>query len=88
MKKDYIKPQILIEDFMFNTNLAANCEKPFNLQAQFICGIPDTSGEGTILFSLGVDGGQCNFPGDVMDGKLNDGFCYHVPQENNQLFNS
>lgn len=84
-KKKYKKPMIVIESFSLDTNIAGNCEKPFNLQTQFVCGIPDNNGLGMNIFDT-AKGGSC-----IVDGKpdtLYDGFCYHVPTENNELFNS
>ena len=86
MKKEYTKPQIIIENFTLSTNLAADCEQPFNLQAQNICGIPDENGLGMSIFAAGVQGSDCKIPGN--DEAKYDGFCYHVPTENNNLFNS
>lgn len=86
-KKKYKKPMIVIESFSLDTNIAGNCEKPFNLQAQFVCGIPDENGLGMNIFTPGLDGGNCIVPGNGDNAKY-DGFCYHVPTENNELFNS
>ena len=87
MKKTYSKPSILIENFALSTNIAANCDKPFNLQVQFVCGIPNDSGvPGMDIFDPTL-GGSCVFPGDG-DSAIYDGFCYHIPTETNELFNS
>ena len=86
MKKTYSKPSVIIENFTLSTNIAGDCERPFNLQAQFICAIPDESGSGMTLFSGSVDS-MCDAEGDG-DKAIYDGFCYHVPTENRELFNS
>lgn len=86
MKKNYTKPMIIIETFTLSTNIAGNCEQPFSLQAQFVCGIPDGNGLGMNIFTPGLDGGDCVIPGG--DDTEYDGFCYHIPMENRELFNS
>lgn len=86
MKKTYSKPQIVIENFTLSTNVAGDCEQPYTLQAQFICAIPDTSGAGLNLFSTAFSG-DCNVDGNGNTATY-DGFCYHIPSEKNQLFNS
>ena len=85
MKKTYSKPSVVIENFTLSTNVAGDCEKPFNLQAQFVCGIPDDNGVGMNIFDPSK-GGSCVIPGED-DAKF-DGFCYHIPTETNELFNS
>lgn len=85
MKKEYSKPQIVIEDFMFNTNLAANCERIHNATPG-VCGIPDSFGLGTNIFDTDAPGSNCIIPGKS-DAQY-DGFCYHVPDGALQLFNS
>lgn len=85
MKKVYSKPMVAIERFTLSTNIAGDCEKPFSLQAQFVCGIPDENGLGMKIFNPSL-GGDCVIPGE--DNAKYDGFCYHVPTETNELFNS
>lgn len=86
MKKNYTKPMILIETFTLCTNIATNCEKPYTLSGLYECGIPDENGYGDTLFSFDVES-DCNVEGDG-DKDMYDGFCYHIPSETNQLFNS
>ena len=85
MKKDYVKPQIVIDNFMFNTNLAANCQKIHN-STQNVCGITNDNFPGMILFSGDV-ASSCDVEGDGSETD-NDGFCYHVPEGAMQLFTS
>lgn len=85
MKKVYTKPEIFFESFTASTALAGNCEVPVNLPTQFVCPIPDDSGAGINLFDPKLGGG-CNFPGNDMDQY--DGLCYHIHDENHNLFNS
>ena len=84
MKKTYMKPEIYFESFTLSTNIAANCDHPFDLQAQFVCAIPDSNGQGMGIFDPNRGGG-CVIPGS---DEMYNGFCYHVPTENNMLFNS
>ena len=80
MKKTYSKPEILFESFSISTSIAAGCELDTPLPSyEENCGYPI---KGAVLF---VTGAQCtNVP---QDGKYN-GFCYHVPVETSNLFNS
>ena len=87
MKKTYEKPVIIIENFTLSTNIAGDCEKPFNLQAQFVCGIPDDFGLGADFYIFDTSaGGTCKVDGTGEE--MYDGFCYHIPSETNELFNS
>ena len=85
MKKSYTKPEIYFENFTLSTNIASNCDRPFSLQAQFVCAIPDANNLGMGIFDPNRGGG-CVIPGD--QDAMYDGFCYHVPTENNMLFMS
>lgn len=87
MKKEYKKPQVIIESFVLNANLAANCMQTINLPSQFTCGIPAEDGSGLNIFSPDLDGSNCVIPGESGDA-MYDGLCYHVPTEGLQLFNS
>ena len=86
MKKTYSKPSILIEKFALSTNIAGDCERPFTLIGQYECGVPDDNGYGDIIFSFDV-ASNCTVEG-IGDKHIYDGFCYHIPSETNQLFNS
>lgn len=85
MKKTYVKPVVMIEKFTLSTSVAGDCEKPFNLQAQFVCGIPDDYGLNLKIFDTDL-GGDCIIDGSGQE--VYDGFCYHIPTEKNELFNS
>ena len=80
MKKTYEKPAIIFEDFSLSTSIAAGCELETPLPSyEENCGYPI---KGAIIF---VEGTQCtSYP---QDGTYN-GFCYHVPLDTNNLFNS
>ena len=81
MKKTYTKPQICFESFAMSTNIAGSCEldtpQPSTTQS---CGYPI---QGTVVFVEGI--AACKHK--AQDGLYN-GFCYHVPTEYNNLFNS
>ena len=81
MKKQYTKPDILFEDFALSTSIAAGCDVKIDTQAERHCGM--LSG-GTFVFIEGVSGCRKK----VVDGSINDGLCYDVPLETNDLFNS
>ena len=85
MKKTYTKPEIFFESFSLSTNIASNCEHPFTLASKGVCGIPDENDLPMDIFDPSL-GGSCQVQGG--SGAMYDGFCYHVPTENDNLFNS
>ena len=87
MKKCYEKPEIFFENFSLSTCIASNCDEPFRLMAQYVCGIPDSNGLGMTIFTTSIDGSTCSVNGDGMDDTY-DGFCYHVSAGGAMLFNS
>ena len=80
MKKTYIKPEILFEDFTLSTNIAAGCDTKIDTTARDQCGYEFG---GMVLFLTGIAG--CS---DVITDGTYDGFCYHNPSNLNNLFNS
>jgi hypothetical protein len=89
MKKEYSKPIVVFENFSLSTNIAGTCEGIVNNPSRGTCAV---LGTGNIaVFDSGVTGddGCVYTPGDL-GGKNDewDGFCYHVPTEYNNLFNS
>ena len=84
MKKTYKKPIIFFESFTPSTAIAAGCEVSTNTPAARQCGIefgPDV----IFMDSMAV----CT--NKILDNDPNgrfDGFCYHVPEADNNLFNS
>lgn len=84
MKKTYVKPQILFENFSLDTNIAGDCESIVGNPAKDTCGVPGS--DGSSLFSTSVSG--CDFDWDGLAGDNYDGFCYHAPTDENNLFNS
>lgn len=83
MKKTYVKPEIMFEDFSLCTSIAVNCEILINNQTLNNCGQPIEGLPGQFLF-ISQDTGCTRLVED--NGK--DGFCYHVPIQENNLFNS
>lgn len=81
MKRQYSKPDILFEDFSLSTAISGTCEVKTNTPSKESCGYDV---EGTTVFLTGING--CVFP--IEDGSVNDGLCYHVPVDTNNLFNS
>lgn len=84
MKKAYSAPDILFESFTLSTHIAGDCEPPYVTTAtEGACGVPGTGG--VMLFTVGV--GNCTAPGPD-DYVTNNGFCYHNPSDDQNLFNS
>lgn len=83
MKKVYSKPEIVFEDFTLSTSIAGGCEIRTNTPSAGACGYPYEGGGGQTLFTNAV--GDCQIK---MDDDVNNGFCYHVPIDSNNIFNS
>lgn len=83
MKKTYSKPQIMFESFSLSTSIAGACGVKADAPAAGTCGV-DYGFMGTI-FLTNVAG--CSTGVGIDDGFFND-ICYHVPVENQNLFNS
>ena len=83
MKKKYVKPQIVIENFSLSETIAAGCEVIIDTQASGQCGA-DFGGD--MIFITGYTGCQ-DWEVEPDDGQFN-GICYHVPIESKNLFNS
>ena len=83
MRKAYVKPEIMFESFTLSTNIAAGCEYKNGLQAQGYCGYKNRTGK--IIFTSDIVGANgCQY----VEADTNDTLCYHVPNENNNIFNS
>lgn len=82
MKKTYSQPDILFESFSLCSSIAAGCA--FNITTQY-------SGQCAVMY-----GDKAVFMGDigackvkVTDGSpIFNGLCYHIPVEQNTIFNS
>lgn len=86
MKKAYNAPEILFEDFALSDSIAGTCEGIVGNPSKGTCALQGTGGIN--VFNEGVHG--CDFKPEDMGGVKDewDGFCYHVPVEYNNLFNS
>ena len=84
MKKKYSRPDIAFESFSLCTSIAGNCAFKTNTPAAAACGVT-MEGVGNIFLS-GVQG--CDVHITDEQGYAFNGFCYHVPVENSNLFNS
>ena len=82
MKKHYEAPQILFEDFSLSVSIAAGCEKKIN-PLMYTCGV-NYPGVGMIF----VEGNTGCKETVESTFKTTDGYCYHVPTEDKNLFNS
>ena len=88
MKKTYTKPEISFESFLMSTNIAGDCEKPFvNNPSKGACAVLGSGG--VAVFDAKV-GGACTWTPEAMGYEKDhyDYLCYHVPTEDNNLFNS
>lgn len=81
MKKKYIKPIVIFENFSLSTNIAGNCRWIVDNSVPQSCTYTGTGG--IIIFMNEAQGCSTFEP----DGNY-DGYCYDVPMENNNLFNS
>lgn len=83
MKKQYVKPQIIIETFSLCTNIAGDCNVIIGNQSEYSCPYVDRSGNAIFTAALSS---VCK---DIQqaDG-ANNGICYHVPYDDTDLFNS
>lgn len=86
MKKTYVKPEILFENFSLNTSIASGCEEIIDNQSKGDCGLDF----GDIVIFVSQATGCTTNKGVVVEGDDGDynGLCYHVPQGTNNLFNS
>ena len=70
MKKVYMKPEIVFEDFSLSTSIAA-CDNEVNSADLNSCGVDD--GDGNMIMNQGVTGCAYTPPG------IQDKVCYHPP---------
>jgi len=86
MKKTYSKPEIFYESFAACTNIAAGCERIVGNPSKDSCAIEGSGGVAVFTDTLSV----CDFTPEKMGQAADqwDGFCYHVPTEKTNLFNS
>lgn len=84
MKKAYSKPEIMFEDFTLSMNIASGCDVHVDGPSSGNCGY--VTG-GLTVFLEGVSGCSGLQIPDGMEGAYNYP-CYHVPDQDNNLFNS
>lgn len=84
MKKTYIKPEILFEDFSLNNSITAGCERiaPYAMNE---CAYTVETDYGTMKVFLDDLNGVCDTFKE--DGKYK-GICYHVPTSADNVFAS
>lgn len=80
MKKTYSKPEILFEDFSLSTSITAGCRFITKLATEGVCGYKGERSN-QVVFTSDVVG--CEYT--EQDG---DTLCYHVPNADNDIFNS
>ena len=83
MRKTYSKPEVMFENFAMSINIAVGCEGPQVGPVKDTCYVVGTGG--VKMFDSDMVN-VCDYvpsPGDPYDG-----YCYHVPTESNNLFNS
>ena len=84
MKKVYVKPEIVFEDFSLCASIAAGCELDTPLPSyEENCGYP--IGGDRSPYTVFVSESTCTHP--EPEGFYN-GFCYHAPYDYNNVFNS
>lgn len=81
MKKAYKAPEIMFEDFSLSTNIAGDCDVIVNNHTENVCAYISRTGEHVFTEAITA----CKTKQG--DG-ANNGVCYHVPIETNDLFNS
>lgn len=85
MKKTYVKPQIMFESFALSTNIAGDCEVKTWTPNSGTCAYEvDMGAFGKRNVFLDEIAACTTVPADGMY----DNFCYHVPTEAYNLFNS
>ena len=85
MKKEYSKPEIAFEDFTMSTSIAVGCEIIISTPNSDTCGYAYEGGYGQTMFTEAAGTTVCNL---AVDDDETNGFCYHVPVEGNNMFNS
>ena len=84
MKKKYSRPDIAFESFSLSSSIAGNCEVKTDTKGGGECGYP-LDGLGSIFL---LNMGDCVVKITDEQSLNFNGFCYHIPTENSNLFNS
>ena len=82
MKKNYTRPEIVFEDFTLCVGIAGNCDVKTKSPSSGNCGYPYEGGNGDTIF---VESHICD---TCIPDNEEIGFCYDVPVDTNDLFNS
>ena len=88
MKKRYSKPDIAFESFSLSTSIADNCELKTDTKGGGECSYPMDALGNVFLTTVAACNGIGNTPITDEQSLMYNGFCYHVPVENSNLFNS
>lgn len=86
MKKAYMKPDIIFEDFTLSTSIAGSCEVPTSTPGARQCGLDFGAGVIFLDTMLGICTIKVKDNGSG-DGEHN-GICYHVFSNGRNIFNS
>lgn len=81
MKKPYVKPQIVFEDFELSVNIAAGCEFRTN-HAENVC-VYELTGGRNVFIDADTSCNDITAPGGNYGA-----VCYHVPSDTSNLFTS
>lgn len=88
MKKKYSRPDIAFESFSLSTSIAGNCELKTDTKGGGECSYPMDGLGNVFLTTMEACNGAGNTPITDEQSLTFNGFCYHVPVENSNLFNS
>lgn len=88
MKKSYVKPQVLFEDFQLSASIANGCTPDIWLQINSSRGTCGYSYTGMTLFTDGDAVCKKENGGTPVKDDGTYGVCYHVPEETYRLFTS
>lgn len=81
MKKHYEAPEIYFDDFSLSTSIAGDCGTIIGNPSRNICAYKTRTGLNVFMSGMSA----CTTTED--DGDYQ-GFCYHVPIDDKNLFNS
>ena len=88
MKRTYSKPDIAFESFSLSTSIAGNCEVKTDTKSGGECAYPMDGLGNVFLTTIHACRGVGGTPITDEQSLVFNGFCYHVPTENRNLFNS
>ncbi len=79
MKKSYMKPLITFEALSLSSGISSGCALSSTNSAEYMCPVVDEESGWTVF----ADNAVC-----MMIAGPNDRYCYHVPVENYNVFES